>query len=491
MNSVLFLIVIPLLGAFLALFGKKANRIVAILITAFTEIFSIMIYLSDKLPVSVAIGGWQAPYGINFVLTPLSVGFIVLINLAAIISLFIIRGEKEYQFYSTYLVLLAAANGIVLTGDIFNFYIFSELTAFAITALIAYPRNRRSTGAAIKYLILASTASSFLLIGIGVAYKTLGTLNIADIASKIDLLNPLTLELIIVLILTGIFVELELFPFNMWVPKAYFAGTASVNVMLHGMLGTAGAYIIARILLTMFAVNGSGMLVNANIANAIIVIAMLTIFVSEIAAFNEKKLKKVLAFSSMGQMGLIIFGFMIGNEQALTGAFYMVVANFLAKIILFVLTGEFIAMTGSDNWEDMKGIGRKHPVAGVSFVIGSLSLMGVPFFAGFWGKLAVIQGAMSGNSFMITGIVIILITAVVEGVYFLKISHTFFLKKEDEKEFNAKARIHSIVIAAALAVIVLAIGVHPGLIENNVNRATNEILNSTSNYVDVVFPGRY
>ncbi|BEP29946.1 complex I subunit 5 family protein [Helicovermis profundi] len=490
MNSVLFLIVIPLLGAFLALFAKKANRTIATIIALFMEIFSIIIYLSDKLPTSVLIGGWQAPFGINFVLTPMSVSFIILINLAAAISLFVIRGEKSYQFYSTFLVLLAASNGIVLTGDIFNFYIFSELTAFGITALIAYPRDKRSTGAALKYLILASTASSFLLIGIGIIYKTLGTLNIADIASKVPLLNPLTLELIIVLMLAGIFVELELFPFNMWVPKAYFGGTTSVNVMLHGMLGTAGAYIIARILLTMFAASGSGILINANIANSILIIASLTILVSEIAAFAEKKLKKVLAFSSMGQMGLIIFGFMVGNEQALIGAFYMVVANFLAKTILFVLAGEFISMTGSDNWEDMKGIGRKHPVSGLAFVVASLSLMGVPFFAGFWGKLGVIQGAINGSGFMVVGIIIILITAIIEGVYFLKISHTLFLEKDKNEEFKSSARKTSLVIAASLAIIVLAIGIKPGLIKANVNSAANEILNSTTNYVDVVFKGR-
>ncbi|MBN2259912.1 MAG: NADH dehydrogenase FAD-containing subunit [Clostridiales bacterium] len=490
MNSSLFLIIIPLMGAFIALFAKKANRLMAIVITLFMEIFSIIIYLSGKLPVSVEIGGWQPPYGINFVLTPLSVGFIILINLAAIISLFIIRGEKSYQFYSTYLVLLAASNGIVLTGDIFNFYIFSELTAFGITALIAYPKDRKSTGAAIKYLILASTAAAFLLIGIGIVYKTLGTLNIADIASKISLLDPLTLELIIILMLTGIFVELELFPFNMWVPKAYLGGTASVNVMLHGMLGTAGAYTITRILLTMFTVDGSGLLVNVNIANSVIVIALLTILVSEIAAFNEKKIKKVLAFSSMGQMGLIIFGFMIGNEQAIVGAFYLVVANFVAKTILFVLTGEFIAMSGSGNWEDMKGIGRKHPVAGLAFVIGSLSLMGVPFFAGFWGKLGLIQGAINGSAFMVVGIVIVLITAIIEGIYFLKIAHTLFLEKDSDREYLSKARVHSIVIAAILALAIIAIGVKPGLIESNINSATDEILNSTSNYIDIVFPRR-
>lgn len=490
MNSSLFLIIIPLMGAFIALFAKQANRIMAMLITIFMEIFSIIIYVSGKLPASVEIGGWQAPYGINFVLTPLSVGFIILINLAAIISILIIRGEKSYQFYSTYLVLLAAANGIVLTGDIFNFYIFSELTAFGITALIAYPKDRKSTGAAIKYLILASTAAAFLLIGIGILYKTLGTLNIADIASKISLLEPMTLALIIILMLSGIFVELELFPFNMWVPKAYLGGSTSTNIMLHGMLGTVGAYIITRILLTMFVADGSGVLINGNIAKSIIIIAILTILVSEIAAFNEKKIKKVLAFSSMGQMGLITFGFMIGNEQAMVGAFYLIVANFTAKTILFVLTGEFIAISGSGNWEDMKGIGRKHPIAGISFVVGALSLMGVPFFAGFWGKLGLIQGAIDGNIFMVTGIVVILITAIIEGIYFLKIAHTLFLEKDNDVEYLSKARMRSLVIAGILAVAVIAIGIKPGLIESNINSATNEILNSTSNYINVVFPWR-
>jgi len=489
MNSVLFLIIIPLLGAFLALFAKEANRTIATIIAMFAEIFSIYIFMSGKLPVSVEIGGWQAPFGINFVLTPMSIAFIIMINLAAVVSLLILRGKKDYQFYSTFLVLLAASNGIVLTGDIFNFYIFNELTAFGITALIAYPKTRKSVGAAIKYLILASTASSFLLIGIGLLYKTLGTLNMADIASKIPLLNPLTLELIIVLMLTGIFVELELFPFNMWVPKAYDGGTSSVNVMLHGMLGTAGTYVIARILLTMFSFNGTGVLVSEKILNSVLIVASLTIIISEIAAFNEKNLKKVLAFSSMGQMGIIILAFMIGGRLAITSAFYLVLANFIAKTVLFVLTGEFIKISGSENWEDMKGIARMHPVAGVSFVVASLSLMGIPFFAGFWGKLGLVEAGLSGNLLSVVGVIVVLVAAVIEGIYFLKIAHNLFIKNEKLSTEN-KARMHSLMIASVLAVLVLVIGINPSLVKNTIDSATNEILDSNVNYVDIVFPRR-
>ena len=487
MHSVLFLIVVPLLGAFTSLFTKGFNQIVSLAITVFAGLFSLLIYTYGFLPVSVEIGGWPVPFGINFVVTSLSVGFILLINLAALIALLLVREKKNEQFYSTYLVLLASANGIVLTGDIFNFYIFSELVTFSITALIAYPRDRKSTGAALKYLILASTASSFLLIGIGLLYKTLGTLNMADIATKIDLLNPQALAFIVILMLIGIFVELELFPFNMWVPKAYLGGTTSVNVMLHGMLGTAGTYIILRILLTMFS-DGSGLLVDKTITHSILLIAMLTILVSEIAAFNENKLKKVLAFSSMGQMGLITFGFMVGNRQAIVGAFYLVIANFTAKIVLFALAGEFIAMSGSPRWEGMRGIGRKHPMAGISFVIGSLSLMGVPFFAGFWGKLGLIQGAIDGSGILVAGIVIILITAIIEGIYFMKIAHTLFLEQRDDYRTTARKKV--LFIAALLSMFVVAIGVQPGLIEHNIAMAADEIMNSHDLYLNVVLSGR-
>lgn len=488
MNSVLFMIAIPLIGAFLTLFLKKANKWVSLLITLFMEVFSIFIYLSGKLPVSVAIGGWQAPFGINFVLTPLSMGFVILVNLAGIMAVIMIREEKNYRFYSTYLVLLTAVNGMILTGDIFNFFIFVELATFAITALIAYRRDRMSTGAAVKYLILSSTSSVFLLAGIGVIYKTLGTLNMADIASKIGLLNPAVLGLAMVLIFAGIFVELELFPFNIWVPKAYAGSSGSVNLMLHGMLGTAGVYVITRIILTIFSQDGNGHIVDGNIGKIIVFIAVITLIISEMAAFAEKRMKKVLAFSSMGQMGMMLFGLMIGGEQAINGAFYILVANFAAKSVLFILTDEFKSISGSDAWSDMKGIGRKYPLLGIIFTAASLSLMGMPFFAGFWGKLGIIQGALSMGGYFTAGVVVMLTASVIEGIYMLKIAHTLFLKKDEEAAGNLKVRVRSVFMTAVLAVLIVVIGIYPAIVSGSISKASGEVMDSNAQYVNVVFP---
>jgi len=489
MNSALFLIAIPLLGAFATLLLKKSNQILAIGITLFMAIFSASTLFGGQLPANVVIGGWQPPFGINFVLTTMSVGFVFLVNLAGLLALVSIKEEKKVQFYSIYLVLVAATNGLILTGDLFNFFIFVELSTFAIAGLIAYSGNRLSTGTALKYLILSSTAGAFLLIGVGVIYKTLGTLNMAEAAAHMGSLNPAALSLVMVLILAGIFVELEVFPFNIWVPNAYLSSKTSVTLMLHGMLGTAASYITARILITLFAVGGNGVLADEGIRNMVILIAIATMLISQISAYSEKKLKKVLAFSSMAQMGLILFAFMIGSKEAIIGAFFIVIANYVSKLVLLALAGEYSLVVGSDNWEDMKGLGRKYPLSAIAFTVAALTVMGMPLFAGFWGKLGILQGAMKGDGLLLVGAVAILIAAVVEGIYLLKIAHTLFLVREEGKDFVEEPRKRIVGIAITLAGVAIVIGLYPGLLENMFNIASAEILDSLPNYIKVVFPG--
>jgi len=483
MNSVLFLVVIPLLGTFISLFNKKVKEM-TFLITLFNEIFTIYIITCVGLPKIAIIGGFLPPYGINFVLTDLSLLFIFLVNTAGLISMLVINEKKTSKFYSVYLVLLAANNGLVLTGDLFNLFIFMELSTFAITALISYKRDKVSSGTGIKYLILSSVSSSFLLIGIGMIYKTLGTLNIADIAGKLNLLSVPTLSLIILLIFAGILVEIEIFPFNIWVPKAYISADASVNVMLFGILGSSASYVMARIIFTMLSVNHDGKLSNYGLSNVIMIFAVLTIIISELAAYSEKKMRKILAFSSMGQMGLILYGFILANKDGVIGALILVIASFLAKTVLLILNGEFEKISGSNDYRDYKGIGRDNKIAGIGFTIAALSLMGIPLTAGFIGKLNLIEGAISLGGINLYIVAAILAVSVVEGIYFLKISNYLFLPKD--KEFKSSIKYSTLSIAVILSVLIIIIGIFPS-ITNNFGNAAGEILNSTKNYINVVF----
>jgi multicomponent Na+:H+ antiporter subunit D len=324
---------------------------------------------------------------------------------------------------------------------------------------------------------------------VGLVYKTLGTLNMAEAAAYMGSLNPSVLSLVMVFMFAGIFVELEVFPFNIWVPNAYLSSKTSVTLMLHGILGTAAAYMMARILVTLFSVDGNGMLADSSLRHMIVVIAILTMLISHISAYGEKKLKKVLAFSSMGQMGLMLFAFMVGSKEAVAGVFFIVIANYVSKLILLMLAGEYSQIVGSDNWVDMKGLGRKYPLSAISFIVAVLTVMGMPLFAGFWGKLGILQGAVQGDGLFLAGAVAILIAAVLEGVYLLKIAHTLFLEKEAGTVFQAEPRKMVVGITIILASAAILIGIYPGLFENTFNMMSAEILESIPNYIEVVFPG--
>ncbi|KRQ87924.1 Na(+)/H(+) antiporter subunit D1 [Caloramator mitchellensis] len=483
MNSVVFLVVIPLIAAFLSLFFGKNNKILSYLVTVFNLAFSIMVLFSNSIPFNVAIGGWRAPYGINFVVTDLTIFFLLLVNLAALLALTTIRSDREYQFYSFYFVLLAATNGMVLTGDMFNFFLFVELSTFAVAGLVAYKKNRLSTGAALKYLILSSTASMFSLAAIGLIYKTLGTLNFADIANKVKDLNPASSSLILILFVSSMLVELKIFPFNMWVVKAYEASTTAVNLFIHGMLGTAGVYAALRIILMIFANDGLKFNADVNISMILTVFAFVTVIISEIGALNEKNLKKILAFSSMAQLGVVLFGISLGSFDAIKGVFYVVLSNYLAKFVMFMVAKEFSKVSGSLNYDEMKGLGRKYPMLAISFTIAALSLMGIPYFAGFWGKLSIIGNAILFGKAGVIGSILILIASVIEGVYYLRISHTFFVEGE-EKEIKI-SRVNCL-IPMIIAIVIIIIGIYPNSVENIIVSLINEIQNVQENYIRLI-----
>ncbi|WP_027307776.1 complex I subunit 5 family protein [Caloramator sp. ALD01] len=478
MNSIVFLVVIPLIAAFLSLFLGNLNKITMYIVTLFNLIFSISVFMSGKIPFNVAIGGWKAPFGINFVVTDITIYFLLLVNIAALMSITMVKDIKEYQFYSFYFVLLAATNGMVLTGDMFNFYLFTELSTFAIAGLVAYRRDRLSTGAALKFLILSSTASLFSLSSIGLIYKTLGTLNFADIALKLTKLNQASYNLILILFLASMLVELKIFPFNLWVVKSYEGSITSVNMFTHGMLGTAGIYGAIRILLIVFP-----NMYNTNISKVLVILSVFTVLIGEIGALKEKNLVKVLAFSSMAQMGIFMFGIALGSFESIKGSLYIVVSNYLAKLVMFIVTKQYSRAVDSKNYIDMKGLGRKYPILAISFTIAALSLMGMPFFAGFWGKFSIVISALSLDRLSTLGIAIILIASVIEGVYYLRISHTFFVEK-DVNSVNI-SRVYSI-IPFALALLILVVGIYPNSIEQMLFNVIDEIKNAPNKYINII-----
>ncbi len=334
-NPVL-LIAVPLgLSFLIPIFGfitKKIIKWIPILGFLFNLIVSISLIPSVlKESIIVKIGGFSPPFGINLVAGPIGILFSALIALVgllvAIYALaYIKKGPKE-KYHMLYLLLLAGATGVVLTGDIFNLFVFFEIFCISSYGLVAYFGNRASIESSIKYLILGSLGSSLLLLGIGLLYGQFGSLNMADIANQIHSASSPSIFVPMVLMITGLGVEAAIFPLNAWLPDAYSSAPSSISAVLAGIDMEVGLYAVARVVFTIFG--------SSNILLFLLFLGILTLLIGELCAFSQSNIKRMLAYSSIGQVGLVLFALSIATSYAITGGLFQVISHTLGKALLF------------------------------------------------------------------------------------------------------------------------------------------------------------
>lgn len=430
MVSPILLILVPLGTAFLIyLFSglpRIFSRILAFLALAFNATLSFFL-ITSKLPVSVTIAGFQAPIGINLYIDHYSALMLVVINIIALLSLlyslsYIEKDKKSVKYYILFVLLVAGANGMMMTNDIFNLFVFFEIICLSSYLLVAYSQDRNGLEAGLKYLVQGSIGSLFILIGIALIYMNLGSLNLLDIADRFVNL-PLHTELLIgVFLLSGLGVEAAIFPFNSWLPDAHASAPSSVSALLSGFVIEVALLIIMRLV---YSVLNGGLFLQI-LAGA----GVLTLLIGEVAAFKQENIKRALAFSSIGQVGLILFAFSLGTRDGMSAGLMQVVNHALAKTALFLSVGFMIKRTGSYNYKDYKGIVKKMPVSALVFVIGALSLIGVPPLFGFFSKTQIILAAIhNGGVLRLTEVALILTATVIETAYFVRLFGVMFEKE--------------------------------------------------------------
>ncbi len=515
MNREIILLLFPLGAAFLIPLGllasKKFGRLLTALFYAAGAAYGV--FLLPKLfsgPVSVIVGNWQPPFGINLFFSPLTVGVAVCIYVFAFfIVLYDFQNTtpKRGQYNLLYALLVFSALGMVLTGDLFNLFVFLEIGGIASFACIgagadavqeAEEKTVTSEGplragiaakGSLKYLIQAQLVSLLMLGGIAFVYSAVGALNIAFMA-RFDVLKPAFAFFTALLILLPILLEVKLFPFNTWVSDAYNGAEASFAGSLSSVVALAGSFVLMRLFLIMMNTEGIFGAVTHQLSTLLIVLGGISVVIGEIAALKEKNVKKVLAFSSVGQMGMVVVGIGIARAVSIEGAILLVVSHSGAKLLLFFVTGFFIRISGELEWKKMRGIARRLPIAGVLFIVGAMALMGIPMFAGFWGKLSVLKGALEAGGAAIMGFTAILIGTVIEGIYFMRIGHGFFEKPRDVKEEpfpTARYTVSFLVPAIILALALIVIGVYPQIIEPWLSAGTLEFTRPDL-YIDAVLP---
>ncbi len=489
-SPVLF-IAIPLLAAFIIpLVGylwKELVRLIPGLVLAYLLILSISLmgYVLEHGTIVQQIAGWAPPWGINLVFSPLTgllttimvfIGFVIWIYSYRFKNVDFEEGKK---YFILYLMLVTGSVGIVLTGDIFNQFVFIEITSIAGYALTAFYRGRDSAEASFKYLMIGSLASMFLLLAVALIYSQLGTLNMADIASKSHLMLPEFKVLALIFFIVGLGIEAEMFPLNGWAPDAYAQAPGPVGAAFAGIVVKAGVYAVIRIIFTLFDVQGTH--------EFLIIIGLVTLLIAEMAAIRQDRLKRMLAYSSIGQMGLVLIAFGIGTEAGIFAALFLMFNHAITKTLLF-LSGSYLVYNSTDKYiSEVNGMGKYLPFTAVLFSLGAIAIVGMPPFAGFWSKWSVLSAAAQEGMFMVIGLV--LLVSIVEMVYYFRVvNRVFFFKKLDHVE-PKRPTSNAFLAMFALGIIILAVGFYPDLITGYLHEASKALLDKGKYIQDVLSAG--
>jgi len=301
--------------------------------------------------------------------------------------------ERSPLFYAALLLLILGLCGITATGDAFNVFVFLEVSSLATYTLIAMGRDRRALTASFTYLIMGTIGATFYLIGVGFLYVMTGTLNMADLAERLPAISDSsTVRTAFAFIVTGICLKLALFPLHLWLPNAYTYSPSAVTAFLAATATKVAVYVLIRFVFTIFGVDFSfGM---EPLAEVLIPLSVIGILSASTVSVTQPNIKRMLAYSSVAQIGYIVLGLAMGTAMGLTAALLHMFNHGLMKGALFMVMGAVAYRMGGTEISDMKGLAKTMPLTFWAFVLGGLSLIGVPLTVGFVSKWHLILAAL-------------------------------------------------------------------------------------------------
>jgi formate hydrogenlyase subunit 3/multisubunit Na+/H+ antiporter MnhD subunit len=326
---------VPLVGRV----SRKATGFVPVIASLFNLVVSIRLLPTVlEEPIVANLGGFSPPFGITLFAGPVGVLLSALIALAGLVvslyALSYIKTGPTVRYHTLYMLLLVGATGVVLTGDVFNLFVFFEILCISSYALVAYVGDRAGIEASIKYLIQGALGSALLLIGIGLLYGIFGTLNMADIAARMGSADPTSVFVAMALIVVGLGVEAAMFPLNAWLPDAHSSAPSSISAILSGIAIQVGLYAVIRMVFTVFGASSMFLFFAF--------MGLLTLLIGELCAFAQSNIKRMLAYSSIGQIGLILFAVGIATAGSVTGGLFQMVSHTLSKALLFLAVGYMV-----------------------------------------------------------------------------------------------------------------------------------------------------
>ncbi len=382
-----------------------------------------------------ALGGWAAPWGIEYRIDSANAFVLLIISIIYLAGTIYARDgvesevpdERRSWFYTAWILCFTGLCGITISGDVFNVFVFLEISSLSTYILISFGTDKRCLTAALRYLIMGTIAATFYLIGVGLLYALTGTLNMADLSERLpELLKHRTTLVAFGFIVIGLGIKMALFPLHNWLPNAYTYAPNAVTAFLAGTATKAAVYVFARLMFTVFP---AGYFTEATSAYAIILgTGILGALVASAIAIFQDNLKRLFAWSSIGQVGYMAIGLGLATTSGVAATFLHLFNHALMKTAIFMAIGGLCYVTGTTNTASLQNAGRRMPWTMAAILIGGLSLIGVPFTTGFVSKWYLVSAALEQQYWWLAGL--ILIGSLVTAAYVWKIVELAYFRKD-------------------------------------------------------------
>ncbi len=462
------LVVIPLLAAPLnvMLRHRKLSYFLTfvVILSSFIISFALALEIQKNGVISYHFGNWRPPLGIEFRIDNLNLVVILFVSLSTLISMpwmyksveKAIEPRRQYLFYTMMLLSYAGLLGMSVTGDVFNLFVFLEISSISTYVMIAMAKDRRAIVAAFNYLIMGTIGATFYIIAVGFMYQATGTLNMYDMAGRLaDGSSNKTVLIALAFMFTGLGLKSAIFPLHSWLPRCYTFAPDPATTFLASTATKVSLYTLIRMSVIMFITVAPQLL---NMYNHIFQFLGLTaMLIGAAAAARQYNIKRILAFSSISQIGYMVLALGLGNAAGIMAATFHMFNHALLKGLLFMAAGA-LAYRGLGPWlVRFQGRGRAMPITMTFFIIGGLGLIGVPGTVGFVSKYYLIRAAVLASNWF--AVVAILVTSLLAVVYFWRLIEVAYMMKPPSGAPKVKEAPKTMLASMAIAsVFIIGLG---------------------------------
>ncbi len=424
------LVVVPLLSALIISGAGWVNKrlcfpiaVVALGVAAYSCI-GLLLRVLDEGVIVYKLGGWDPPMGIAYYVDHLNGLVLSVVSIVAFLNLIASKKSIEQEFpdkmgpfYALYVLLVTGLLGIVVTGDAFNLYVLLEIAALTGYGLLAMGEERAPL-AALNYLYMGTIGACFYLLGVGYLYIVTGSLNMVDIARILPSFYQSKAVLgAFIICMVGVWLKMAFFPLHAWLPNAYTYAPSAASSLIAPLVTKVMIYVMIRLILTVFTPEFA--FTTLAVSDSIVWLAVIAIVMGAILALTERNLKKMLTYIIVAEVGYMVGGAWLGNRAGMTGAILHIVNDALMTLCVFLVVGNIVYKVKGYAFDDLKGLVRKMPFTMGAFVIGALSIIGVPPTCGFFSKWYLISGAIQAGHYGF--MVALLFSSLVSVVLFFRV----------------------------------------------------------------------